>query len=206
MRTLIAIPCLDMVHTAFFASFLAMRKPGETEVSISSSSLVYDARHLLAHKAVSEKFDRVLWLDSDMRVPPDLMERLSADMDLGHEYVSGLYFTRKNPIQPCVYEICHDTENAKGEMVPTATSFREIPDHLFEIEASGFGAVMMTTDLIRKVGRLPFFPMEGYGEDLSFCRRARAAGAVLCCDPKIEVDHIGQGIFNREQWEKSRKE
>lgn len=99
-----------------------------------------------------------------------------------------------------MYEICHDTENSRGELVPTATSFSTIPGDIFEIEGCGFGAVMMTTDLIRKVGKLPFFPMYGYGEDLSFCRRARDTGTKLFCDGRIWVDHVGVTMINGETW------
>lgn len=205
MRYLIAIPCMDMVHTLFFAAFTSMRKPDGTEVAIASCSLVYEARHTLAQKAMSDGFDRVLWLDSDMNFQPDLLERLSADMDQGYEFVSGLYFTRKNPINPVVYEICHPTPMKDGGMYPTVESFREIPDGLFEIEGCGFGAVMMTVDLLRRVGPLPFFPTERYGEDLSFCRKARAAGAKLYCDSRIKLDHIGISMINEETWKNSRE-
>lgn len=200
MRTLIAVPCMDMVHTLFFVSMLSMRKLEGSEVAVSGSSLVYDARHVLAHKAVSEGFDRVLWLDSDMHFQPDLMERLSADLDQGFEFVSAVYFTRKTPIEPCAYEVCHDMPNASGETVPMAISVKNIPDRLFEVEGVGFGAVMMTTDLIRRVGKLPFFPQDGYGEDFSFCRRAREAGARLYCDGRIRVDHVGMTLINESMW------
>ena len=63
MRTMIAIPCMDMVHTLFFASFVAMNKPEGTEVAIASCSLIYEARHTLAKKAIDDGFDRVMWLD-----------------------------------------------------------------------------------------------------------------------------------------------
>lgn len=200
MRTLIAVPCMDMVHTLFMVSLLNLRKPEGTEIAVSSSSLVYDARHMLAHKGVVDGFDRILWLDSDMHFQPDLLERLSADMDEGREFVSALYFTRKTPITPCVYEICHDIMKPNGEAEPTATPFREIHDDLFECEGVGFGAVMMTTDLIKRVGKLPFFPMHGYGEDLSFCRRAREVGAKLYCDGRIKVDHVGNTFINYDTW------
>lgn len=198
MKTLIAVPCLDTVHTAFMVSLLKLNKPAGTEIAVSSSSLVYDARHSLAHRAIQLGAGRILWLDSDMMFAPDLLERLSADLDQGLEFVSGLYFTRKAPVTPCVYEICHDVGG-----VPTAAPFTSIPDGLFEAEGVGFGAVLMDTRLVCRVGQLPFFPMEGYGEDLSFCRRARAAGAKIFCDSRVRVDHIGLSLFNETQWKEA---
>lgn len=205
MRTMIAVPCMDMVHTCFFASMLSLRKPEGTEVAVASCSLIYEARHTLACKAMNDGFDRVLWLDSDMNFQPDLMERLSVDMDQGLDFVCGLYFTRKNPVRPCVYEICHPTEGRNGETLPTAESFLEIPDGLFEIEGCGFGAAMMTVDLIRSCGPLPFFPTDGYGEDLAFCRKARDAGYRLYCDGRIKVDHIGTSVINESTWMDARR-
>lgn len=204
MRTLIAIPCLDMVHTLFFASMLSMRKPEGTEVAIASCSLVYESRHTLAMKAVNEGFDRVLWLDSDMTFDPDMLERFSADLDQGLDFVCGLFFTRKNPIKPCIYEVCRPRKKKTGEIIPVVESFREIPENLFEIEGCGFAAVMMTTDLIRSAGPLPFFPAEGFGEDLTFCRKVRAAGKKLYCDPTIKVGHIGTQIISEATWNETR--
>lgn len=204
MRTMIAVPCMDMVHTLFMASMISLRKPEGTEVAIASCSLVYESRHTLALKAINEGFDRVLWLDSDMSFEPDLLERLSADLDQGLDFVCGLYFTRKNPVQPCVYEVCRQKEKKNGELIPTTESFREIPDGLFEIEGCGFGAAMMTTDLIRSAGPLPFFPADGFGEDLSFCRRVREAGKKLYCDGRIKVNHIGTSIITEATWNEAK--
>ena len=203
MRTLIAIPCLDMVHTLFMASLISLRKPEGTEIAIASCSLVYESRHTLASKAINEGFDRVLWLDSDMTFGPDLLERFSADLDNGKEFVCGLFFTRKNPIMPCVYEVCRPRTKRTGEVVPAKESFREIPDGLFEIEGCGFAAVMMTTDLIRSAGPLPFYPEEGFGEDLTFCRKVRDAGKKLYCDPGIKVGHIGIQVIDENTWKEA---
>ena len=205
MRTMIAVPCMDMVHTLFMASMISLRKPEGTEVAIASCSLVYQARHTLAMKAMNERFDRVLWLDSDMNFGPDLLERLSADMDTGLEFVSGLYFTRKKPVIPCVYEVCHPVTDANGETKPGLECCREIPEGLFEIEGCGFGAVMMTTDLIRRAGPIPFYPTDGFGEDLTFCRHARDAGAKLYCDGRIALDHIGISLINRQTYNRTER-
>lgn len=203
MKIMIAVPCLDYVHTLFMASLLSMRKPEGTEVAIVSCSLVYESRHILAMKALNDGFDRVLWLDSDMNFRPDLLERLSADLDEGRDFVSALYFTRKNPVRPCVYEICHPTAKDGRPDYPSAESFKKIPEGIFEVEGVGFGAVMMTSDVIRRAGELPFFPRDGYGEDLTFCRNARAAGVTLYCDSDIVVDHIGISMINESAWKPS---
>ena len=205
MKTLIAIPCMDMVHTVFLKSLLGMKRIGASAFSISASSLVYDARNGLAKQAVTEGFDRILWLDSDMDFSPDLMERLSADLDEGREFVSGLYFTRKAPIKPNIFESCgyfHDEE--KDEVTPLAVNYFKYPkDSIFPIAACGFGGVMMTTDLVKRVGEkfgLPFSPILGFGEDLSFCSRARQLGVELYCDSRVKMGHVGLGTITEETY------
>lgn len=205
MKTLIAVPCMDEVKTLFMASLLGLKRPEGTEIAVSSSSLVYDARNHLAQKAVKGNFDRVLWLDSDMRFNPDLLERLSADLDEGRDFVCGLYFTRKAPIQPVVYSAVGEMDNGAGVKVPTAVSYKDYPrDSIFEIAAAGFGAVLMSVDLIKRLtteDKLPFSPILGYSEDLSFCMRATAAGVKMYCDSRIKPDHIGISLINETTWE-----
>lgn len=203
MKTLICIPCMDMVHTEFMKSLLAMRRVGETKFTISCSSLIYDARNSMARRAVKEGFDRVLWLDSDMSFEPDLMERLSAHLDAGKEFITGLYFTRKAPVRPVIYSECGYYENEKdGGVSPVAVWFDEYPrDSVFKVEGAGFGGVMMTTGLIERVAGkfgLPFAPMLGFGEDLSFCGRASEVGAELWCDSTIKMGHVGLGTITED--------
>ena len=186
MKTLIAIPCMDMMHTMFVRSLLGMGIVGECEITFSMSSLVYDARNTLALKAINEKFDRVLWLDSDMTFRPDLFTKLSEHLDNGLEFVSGLYMTRKPKYKPCLFK----------SIGPGKADFMlEYPkDQLFEIVGCGFGCVMMTTDLIREVGDkfgYPFSPLMGIGEDLTFCHYVGKLGKKLYCDSRLKLGHVG---------------
>lgn len=199
MKTLIGIPCMDMLHTEFFRCFISMRLVGETRHCIPQSSLIYDARNNIARQAVRGGYDRVLWLDSDMSFEPDLMERLSARLDEGLEYVSGLYFTRKAPVRPVLYKECGFYDLGEGAVSPKAIWYDDYPkDSLFKVDATGFGAVMMTTDLIKRVAEkygLPFSPMCGFGEDLSFCTRAQEVGAEMWVDSTIKLGHVGLGTI-----------
>lgn len=206
MKTLITIPCMDMVHTQFMRSLLQLTKVGEVGFALSSSSLVYDARNTLAKQAVDGRFDRVLWLDSDMDFKPDMLVNLMRDMDDNNlEIVGGIYFSRKEPVVPVVYQkvgYYHDDE--QDTVTPCALNYYEYPkDELFPCEGIGFGAVLMTTDLIKKVQDkygLPFSPILGFGEDLSFCIRARDVGATIMCDSRIKVGHVGLRTYTEEHY------
>lgn len=186
MKILVAVPCMDMIHTQFAHSLISLQLICECEISFGASSLIYDIRNKFAEKAVNGGFDRVLWFDSDMTFMPDTMKRLSAHIDNGLDMVTGVYVTRKRPIKPTLYKAI-----APG----SAEAYSDYPrDSLFEIAGCGFGGVMVTTELIKRVGDVfgyPFSPMLGLGEDLSFCARARQLGRKIYCDSTIKYGHVG---------------
>lgn len=204
MKTLIAIPCMDMIHTDFARALLGLRLVGDTQYTFAQASLVYDARNTLANIALSGDFDRVLWLDSDMLFDAGLLERLNADLDAGGiECVSALYFSRKPPIKPVIYKRCF-LDRSGEEAKPTAECFADYPaDALFPIAGCGFGAVLMTTALLRRVRDtygLPFSPALGFGEDLSFCLRVAELGEQIWCDSRAKCGHVGLAVYDERSY------
>lgn len=196
MKTLVAVPCMDMVHTVFLRSILGLERVGFTQYGLSCSSLIYDARNTLARQAIAENYDRILWLDSDVDFAPDLLKRLSADMDEGRELVSGLYFKRKTPVKPVIYkELGYFHSDLDDSVTPTAVCYEDYPrDEIFPIAGCGFGAVLVSVDLIKRVTEkfgLPFSPMMGFGEDLSFCARVSQLGGQMYCDSRVKLGHVG---------------
>lgn len=211
MRTLIAVPCMDMMHTDFVISLTGMRHDGNIKFVYCQSSLVYDSRNSLARRAVVEKFDRVLWLDSDMKFDPDLLTRLSADLDEGREMVSGLYVTRKPPIKPVIFnKVGYDHIEGSREVKPYAKTYYDYPtDSIFEVEACGFGAVLMNTSVIEDVEKnygLPFAPVFGFGEDISFCLRAKELGHKMYCDSRVKLGHVGLLSYTEEMYLKGKEQ
>ena len=203
MKTLVAVPCLDMVQTSFMNSLLRLMSVDETQISFRVSSLVYDSRNLLAGEAVSQGYDRILFLDSDMVFQPDLLIRLSKDMDEGRDYVCGLFFRRKPPYKPVIYKDLHyHRDGLKLDM--KLEPYLDYPQNeIFEVAGSGFGAVMMTTELVNKVGDkfgYPFSPEMGFGEDLSFCWRVKQLGIPMYCDSSVKVGHVGMGTISEETY------
>lgn len=209
MKTLIALPCMDMVHTVFLRSLLGLSRPEETVFGLTASSLVYDARNTLARQAIDEKCDRILWIDSDMEFAPDAFARLSADMDEGREFVTGLFFTRKAPVRPCIYKQCGYASEGQ-EIVPLALNYNDYPrDELFEVKASGLAFTLVSVEATRKVIEkfgLPFSPMPGFGEDLSFCGRLQQLGIKMYCDSRVKIGHVGTGIISEDIYLSNYKE
>ena len=209
MKTLIAIPCMDTIPTLFMQAFVGMRRVGDVTVSFTVSTLVHNARNVLAKQAVDEGFDRIMWLDSDMVFEPDLMERLSADLDEGRDFVTGIYCKRKPPFTPTIYkDVGLYVENAL--VLPKAEAFEEYPqDEIFPIDACGFGCVMHSVDLLKQVGGRfgpPFAMLPGFGEDISFCMRLGELGVKMYADSSIKLGHIGGFVVDADFAKKIRGE
>jgi GT2 family glycosyltransferase len=209
MKTMIAVPCMDQVQTEFCKSLCNLKHIGSVKHSFTSCSLIYQARTDLGQIAIQEKSDFVLWLDSDMVFRPDLLIRLSKDMDEGREMVSAVYFKRKPPFTPICYKTLEYSEHDNKPAYKLEPYLDYPKDDVFQAAGCGFGAVMMTTDLIRKVAErfgYPFSPMMGIGEDLSFCWRVNQLGVPIWCDSRIKVGHSGVMTVTEETYLTSRQE
>lgn len=198
MKTLIAIPCRDIGVTEFWKDFIGLRRVGECRFGTVKGTLLHDTRNSFAGEAIRDGYDRVLWVDDDMRFSPDLMERMAEDMDGGREYVAGLAFKRVYPTSPVIYSAFTDIPEAPGLYRPEP--MLDYPhDSVFEIAASGFGCVMTSTALLKRVWDKygpPFAYHANLGEDLSFCWRVKQMGIPMYCDSRIKVGHMGMVVFD----------
>ena len=200
MKTFVAVPCLDQMQTKFVSSLVSMDRVGSMSFNFSESSLVYHSRNELASMAITEKSDFVLWLDSDMVFPRHLLIDLM-DAIKGRDFVSGVYYRRRPPFGPVLYKTLRkgidDSENVTEE-------FTDIPDGIFEIEGAGFGCVLMRTEILEAVFNKyhrAFDPLPGYGEDISFCFRARGCGYTLHAASHIRLGHVAQTIVTKETYD-----
>lgn len=191
MKTLIAIPCMDNVAAPFAHSLATMEKTGECVISMNISSLIYDARNQLAAQALKAEADYILWLDSDMIVPPDIIPRMIKHMEEGKDFVSGIYFRRRAPFAPVLYSRIDREGHA---------DFNDYPeDTVFEIAGAGFGCCMTRVSMLEDIAlnfKDWFTPFNNYGEDLSFCLRALECGYKLYCDSTIKCGHVGTVVVD----------
>ena len=200
-KVLIAVPCMDNLPAEFAHSLATLTSYGIKDVSISIwfnlGSLIYTSRDEIAKKALADEADYVMWFDSDMVFNPDTLTRLLKYMDEGHSMVTGVYYRRKPPFSPTIFktmEINPETCEAKW------TEFDEVPEKPFEVEACGFGCVLMKTEIFvavfSKFGYM-FTPIGNVGEDIAFCWRARQCGYNILADPSIALGHVGQSVFTK---------
>ena len=168
-------------------------------------SLIYKSRNDLADMAMKAGADYILWLDSDVVFPSTLMLDLMDDME-GRDIVTGVYHMRRPPFRPVLWK------KLKMGIVPQDNedeNFDDYPkDGIFEVDGCGFGCVMMRASILQPiVDRFHdlFAPLPGYGEDLSFCIRAKACGYKIHCDPKLQIGHKGSLIITEETFNAYRK-
>lgn len=190
-KILICVPCMDMVASGFAQSLAMLQKGGnETAIMFECGSLIYDARNKLAKQAIKMQADYTMWLDSDMIFKPDTMVRL-----LAHDapIVSGAYFRRSPPYHLVAFDKC-DTETREWTDLP-------LPTETVKCGGVGFGCVLVRTDVLFEVAakyKTWFEPMNGFGEDLSFCYRARECGFDILLDPTITCGHVGHIVVNED--------
>lgn len=202
-KILIAIPMLNTVNVNFLTSLLCLQGNGNTQFAVEIGSLVYMARNKLAARAVEGKYDYILWLDSDMVLPPDVGKRLVQQAMLGRDYVSGLYFKRGLPTHPIIYQDIVWERGEDGIIKHGAEPFMEYPkDQVFQIAGSGLGCCLMKVDIIKQVVssfmQPPFDPLPALGEDFSFCWRLNKLGIKMWCDSRVKCGHVGEMIFDED--------
>lgn len=207
MKILIAVPCYEAAPVEFCQCLTNLlmyeHRRGENEVDVlwMGSSLVYEARNKLALSAIAKGADAVLWVDSDMIFEENALELLTRH---NKDFVCGQYFVRKPPFSPCIFSEAEIRLVDEGNAVePYNKIMYEHPDELFEIAACGFAFVFTTAELIAKTyadNGLPFQPIGGFGEDMSFCIRARDSGYQLWCDPNCKIGHLGKMVVNENSY------
>lgn len=158
------------------------------QMGITENMVVDWARNDLArivhHKIndyTGEEFTHLLWLDDDHIFNADLACVLAShDKDM----VSALYYARTGKPLPVVYVHGGEDDYKHYPLII-------VPNRLFEVDAVGFGAMLMRRDVLDRVPE-PWFTVDWRaGEDIAFCVKAKQHGVKIWCDARYKLGHIG---------------
>lgn len=196
----VCIPMYKSIPSAFFIHFLPFFTKSAKNYKLqifSIDSVVVDvSRNVLVSNFLRSDCEYLLFLDSDMVFPPNIIDLLIRhDKDV----VSALYFLRKKH-NPC-FRFYKD-----GNYYSTA----EFPKNkLIKVDAAGLGCILIKRkvleDLEKALGDKPFFATtyksreHSTGEDVYFCEKIREQGSEIFVDTSIILGHYG-GIIPEEKF------
>lgn len=169
-------------------------------IEIVQGTYVHTARQELMDQMLIDGVTHVLWLDTDMRFPPDALVRL-----INHDLpLVGINYSKRR-VPPEFVAIKTVGWNA-GEV--SAKLVTDEDSHgLEEVEAIGFGMVLMQTAALKNMPdpkKEPWFwfkwmedKQQQVGEDVWFCKLFRDSGQRIFVDHDLskECGHIGQFTF-----------
>lgn len=191
----VCTPARDMVHTMFtydlvnMVCFHTLNTNDAVALKISEGTLIANQRAELSLDAMREGCSHLLFVDSDMRFPQDMISRLlKHDVDI----VAANCARRRMPTGPTaqIYK-----ENGERELVWT------MPDStgLQEVGSVGMGVMLIKAGVFKALSE-PWYETpwrtdkRGYiGEDVFFCNKARDAGFKIWIDHDVskEIGHVG---------------
>ena len=181
-RVLVGVAAYKTINSRTVESLLWLAKYSIYDVmfSIQDCCYVVENRSRIIKDAISHKADYLLFIDSDMRFYPEILEQL---MKHDKDIVGAAYNYRKFPIE--------STAKFEGEM----------PNELFKVDALGTGMMLIKMSALEKIPR-PWIKMEynddgsvKVGDDVYFCLQAKKAGIEIWCDPTLDVKHIGDYFY-----------
>lgn len=155
------------------------------------------AREQIAHYAIDHDIDYVFMIDDDMLGPPDLFYRLVAhDKDI----VAALAFSRNASPEgnhfPVIYEAIEGRDRVTNTDYYWTRTVKNYPrESLVECDAVGFGAVLIKTSVLKAIEEPRFMGMEGVGEDVALCLKARKKGFRVFMDTSIKLGHLGDPVI-----------
>ena len=203
VRVAICVPVRDNVTAGFSYSLaMLMKKCGEANLKISLhyniGSEVAMQRQQLVEEALETNPTHILWLDSDMKFPADILNRLLAHKK---DVVACNYSTRAEPLCPVAFTSEGDLESRLHKTTGTSSVF-----------AVGLGCMLVNTDVFNKIDS-PYFSVEWnedytnlVGEDIYFCKKLHTKGYDILIDNEASqmIAHIGTKFYKLEDtndWE-----
>lgn len=200
----IGIPHTGLFHWQTISAILGLKAPKKTNLlfHLIGSCLVYDAREKIIEFAKNNDCKYILFLDSDMVPPSDIITKMYNILENNEniDLISGMAFKRTPPFQPCWYTSLEYDINTFQPKLSSPYKWNKGAG-LMEIAGVGLACSMIKVNLFDKMNKPYFFPLPNLGEDLTFCLKAKKeAKATLVVDLTIDVGHCSVLPINEDHY------
>lgn len=188
MQIGICIPAHDTLHTNF-AIALANLTSKLTKDNINyqlhviCGSVVAESRTRLANEALDHGASHLLWLDSDIHFPANVVTRF---LQHNKDIVAANYSTRYSPYRSVAFV---DSNNSDKRL--------ETKFGLHKVWAVGMGCMLVKKSVFENLPK-PWFDHEYNkvldsfsGEDIYFCNQANNHGIDIWVDAEVQLAHLG---------------
>lgn len=188
MKLVIGVPSGDMVHADFAMSLAILIANSKHDIMIANvkTALIQRSRHDIVKQALELGADKLLFLDSDMIFPADVIDRLVKSKKT---IIGCNASTRTAPFK----SLCKDKN---GDLIDIAS------DKVEEVGYIGTGCLLIDMKVFYKIGEPYFNVIWGkdsfLSEDYNFSVVARELGFKIFCDSKMskEIKHIGVARYS----------
>lgn len=187
MKIAIGIPTNRLIKGKTANSILRLIAHSKHEYQFLVSTRGYNTsenRNWIAAQAVKNGCTHLFFVDDDMIIPEDTLDRL-----LAHD----------KDIIGAVYNTKYETQAPVIEYFPEEKPYIDIflKDLIFKCGALGTGCLLIKCDVFRKIPQIWFnYEWNPNGSvkmshDWLFCHKAREYGYDIWADPSLEVGHLG---------------
>jgi len=213
----VCVPCRDEVMTGFAFDFAKMvgydvkhrckDESNQLKLYTMAGTLIFDQREKLVKEALKEGCDVVLFIDSDMRFPADIISiMLSREVPI----VGVNAVTRRKPVLSTALNL-DLTKDDEGNI--TRHKWLKVDSRgktgCEIVTAVGFGATMIRREVFEKMEN-PWFDV-GWGsrgvigEDVHFCLKALDHGIPTLVDHDLSkyIGHVGTHEYRWEDVEET---
>lgn len=189
----LGVPCNSQGRwSGFYDAVMRLQTPPGTVWRQERGASAAANRNAIVQYALDVDADWVFFLDDDLVFGPDVLTQLLAH---NVDAVVGLSLQRKVPFPPLIY----GSQDARGWATPYALAAGE--RGMIRIEAATSGGFLVKTNVFRSMPA-PWWTLgqieghsDGWGDDLHFCQKMRAAGFDLWCDLDVPFGHIQEMVL-----------
>jgi len=179
----------EYVKTPCVQSLYDMHAPGNVELRIAYVTGLgpAQAKNMAVAKALDDAYDYLFFVDSDLILPSDTLERL---LRLNTDIAAGWSVLGINDQRTNIYSF--NSVNSSYDFVP----HRKLPSGITIVDAIGFACVLVRTSVFRAL-EYPYFVHTEYAnravlnEDIYFCDKLRRLSLPrIMCDTGLRMGNL----------------